>query len=85
MIKIYKNCRYCKHEILKALIIDKDNNGRYAARCPYCLTKRNGEWANSIEEALNSWNTYKPKEKPANFVLDLLKISYPVSPAPHIN
>jgi len=74
MNKKYRNCRYCKHEILKELIMDKDNIGRYAARCPYCLTKRNGEWAYSIEAAINSWNTYKPKEKPTNFVLDLIKV-----------
>jgi len=85
MNNFYKNCRFCKQKILKKLIIDRDNHGRYAARCPYCLTKRNGEWTNSIEAALDSWNTYKPKEKPTGFVLDLIKISYPVSPASNIN
>ena len=82
MDRIYKNCRYCKHEILKDLIVDEDNNGRYAARCPYCLTKRNGEWAYSIKEALKSWNTYKPKEKPHKLILDLIKTSYSVSQVP---
>ena len=79
MDKLYKNCRYCRHEILKDLILDEDNNGRFAARCPYCMTKRNGEWKYSKEEALKSWNTYKPKEKPAKLVLELIKTSYSVS------
>ena len=85
MDKKYKKCRFCKHEILKDLIIDEDNNGRFAARCPYCLTKRNGEWKYSREEALNSWNTYMPKEKPNPFVLNLIKTSYSASQAIYIN
>ena len=65
MDKIYEDCRYCRKEILRDPIEDR-HQGRVSILCPYCLW-RCGQWKQTTEEAVHSWNTYKRDD---NFMLN---------------
>lgn len=56
MSGIYKPCPYCRNEILKKPILEKQQ-GAYSILCPYCLSHRS-EWVDTIDEAIISWNEY---------------------------
>jgi len=62
MDKIFKDCLFCRQEILREPILDK-HQLRYSFRCPHCLSHRS-EWVESIEKAQISWNTYMRDEEP---------------------
>ena len=56
MDRKYESCPYCEQEISQEPIIDK-HQLRFSVRCPHCLSHR-GEWKESIEKAVESWNSY---------------------------
>ena len=72
MNNLYKPCPYCFCDINKNPIFEKHQT-RVSILCPYCQSHRS-EWVDSVETAIESWNTYMRDDNP-----DIFHIKMPMA------